>query len=147
MPKIVLLSGLIAATALSGCASMGGREQVVRAPKVCQDITIPIYFAPDAATITPDGRRLLASEARKTTGCSVDAVSVLGLADAAGDPAANLELSRQRAASVVEAIRKAGLPAAQFEASAAGQEGSTTAAGQVPVRRRADVTLKLSRPK
>jgi outer membrane protein OmpA-like peptidoglycan-associated protein len=77
----------------------------------------------------------------------VDAVKVIGLADAAGDPAANLELSKQRAASVASAIMKAGLPAAEFELAAAGQAGAVSESGAVaPVRRRADVTLKLSKP-
>ena len=72
----------------------------------------------------------------------------MGLADAAGDPAANLELSKRRAASVADAIMKAGLPTATFELAAAGQAGSVTSTGEVaPVRRRADITLKLAKPK
>jgi outer membrane protein OmpA-like peptidoglycan-associated protein len=78
----------------------------------------------------------------------VEAVKVVGLADAAGDPAANLELSKQRAAAVASAIMKAGLPPAEIDLTAAGQAGSVTEGGQVaPVRRRADVTLKLAKPK
>lgn len=143
---IVIAAGALVAVALVGCASPG-RERVVQAPKVCQDMTVPVYFEPNQAQITREGRRVIAASAAQARGCSVDSVRVLGLADAAGDPQANLELSKQRAASVADAIQKAGLPAAEFEVAAAGQAGAVTAAGQVPVRRRADITLKLSKPK
>ncbi len=144
---IAIAAGLVLAVGLSSCTSMGGRDRVVRAPKVCQDMTMPVYFEPNDAAITREGRRAIAAGAAEARGCRVDAVRVLGLADAAGEPAANLELSRKRAASVAEAIRRAGLPNAEFEVDAAGQSGSVTSAGQVPVRRRADITLKLSAAK
>ena len=148
MSKIMIAAGLTFAVALGGCANMGTkRDQVVKADKVCQDAVIPVYFEPNDAVITREGRRVIAAGAAQAKGCSVDQVRVLGLADAVGDPAANLELSKKRAASVADAIQKAGLPAAEFEVAAAGQAGSVTAAGQVPVRRRADITLKLSKPK
>ncbi len=147
-PTIAIAAGLALAVGLSSCTSMkGGRDRIVRAPKVCQDMTMPVYFEPNDAGITREGRRAIAAGAAEARGCQVDAVRVLGLADAAGEPAANLELSRKRAASVADAIQKAGLPAAEFEVAAAGQAGAVTSAGQVPVRRRADITLKLSKPK
>jgi outer membrane protein OmpA-like peptidoglycan-associated protein len=149
MTKRAMAAGVALMVALSGCASMKtGRDAIVKAPKVCQDVTIPVYFEPNDAEITREGRRVISAGAAEAKGCSVDSVRVLGLADAAGDPAANLELSKKRAASVADAIQKAGLPAAEFEVAAAGQAGSVTAAGEVrPVRRRADITLKLSKAK
>jgi len=144
----VVFGTVVLAMALSSCASVrSARDRIVRAPKVCQDVTLPIYFEPNEARITREGRRVIAAGAAQARGCEVDAVRVVGLADAAGEPAANLELSRQRAASVADAIVKAGLPAAEFDVAAAGQAGAVTSAGQVPVRRRADVTLKMSKPK
>lgn len=142
-PGLLAMSVLISA-AMAGCVSTPKPVETVAS--ICDDITIPIYFQADAAAITPDARRLIAAEARRARACRVDGVEVLGLADAAGEPAANLELSRKRAAAVAEAIAKAGLPAARFSVDAAGQAGATTVSGQVPLRRRADVTLKLSRP-
>jgi hypothetical protein len=42
---------------------------------------------------------------------------------------------------------KAGLPPAEFDLTGAGQAGSVTADGKIqPVRRRAEVTLKLAKP-
>ena len=153
MTRLAIATGMSLAMALpmvlGGCASMEmSRDRVVKAPKVCQDVTIPIYFEPSVAEITREGRRVIAAEAAAAKGCSVESVHVLGLADAAGDPAANLELSKKRAASVADAIKKAGLPVAEFDVAAAGQAGSVTADGELrPVRRRADITLKLSKPK
>jgi len=148
MMKTAIVAGLALAMGLSGCASMrSARAAIVRAPPTCQDVTIPIYFEPDAAQLTPEGRRVIASQAAQAKRCLIESVRVLGLADAAGDPAANLELSKARAASVTDALMRAGLPGAEFDLSAAGQAGSLTSDGKIqPVRRRADITLKLAKP-
>lgn len=145
----MMTAGLALAVGLSACASLqSARDRIVRAPRVCQDLTVPIYFEPNDAGITREGRRVIAASAAQARGCNVDAVRVLGLADAAGDPPSNLELSKKRAASVADAVQRAGLPAAEFEVAAAGQAGAVNRDGeQAPVRRRADVTLKLSKPK
>jgi outer membrane protein OmpA-like peptidoglycan-associated protein len=149
MMKIVIVTGLVLAMGLGGCVTMkSARDRIVRTQPSCQDVSIPIYFEPDQATLTPEGRRVIAAQAAQARRCRVDGVRVLGLADAAGDPAANLELSKQRAASVADAIMKAGLPPAEFDLTAAGQAGSITSDGKVqPVRRRADITLKLANRK
>ena len=147
--KTAIATVLVLAAGLGACSTMTKTPaSVVRAPVVCQDISIPIYFEPDQAGLTPEGRRVLNSQAAQAKRCRVDAVRVVGLADAAGDPGANLELSKARAAAVTDALMKAGLPAAEFDLSAVGQAGSVTADGKIrPVRRRADITLKLSPPK
>ena len=91
---------------------------------------------------------MIGAAAGQAKGCKVDEVTVLGLADAAGAPAANLELSKRRAGAVTQALSATGLPAAVFDLKAAGQSGALTAAGDTaPLRRRADVVLKLSPPK
>lgn len=146
--RAILVSVLFAG-ALGACSTAGDpRERLVRNAPACRDITVPVYFDPNVAQLTPDGRRVIAAAARQARPCRVDGVEVVGLADAAGEPAANLELSKLRAAAVAEAIVKAGLPEASFDLAAAGQAGSVTAAGELaPVRRRADITLKLSNPK
>lgn len=149
MMKTAMATGLSLTLALAGCATVqNARDRIVRPARVCQDVTIPIYFEPNVAQVTPDGRRLIATEAAHARRCRVDQVRVVGLADAAGDPAANLELSKARAASVAEAIMQAGLPSAEFEIAAAGQAGAVTPQGQLqPVRRRAEITLRLGKPK
>ncbi|MBW8815228.1 MAG: OmpA family protein [Caulobacterales bacterium] len=151
MKRIVLATGVALAVGagLAGCASMQGMgHRLVRTPPACQDITVPVYFDADAASLTPEGRKVIAAAAQQARGCRVVSVSVVGLADAAGDPAANFELSRKRTASVAEALIKARLPAPTYDLTAAGQAGAVTADGKVqPVRRRADITLRLAKPK
>ncbi|WP_068877831.1 MULTISPECIES: OmpA family protein [unclassified Phenylobacterium] len=145
--KIVFVSGLVALVGLSACTTMRhARDRIVRAPAACHDVSIPIYFEADAAELTPEGRRVISLQAAEARRCKVERVLVMGLADAAGDPAANLELSKARAASVTDALMKAGLPPAEFDLTAAGETGSVTLDGKLqPVRRRADITLKLAR--
>lgn len=147
--RTAIVMGLTLAAGLGGCSSMKtARDAIVRPSVTCRDVTIPIYFEPDAAELTPEGRRVISTQAAEAKRCRIDAVRVVGLADAAGDPAANLELSKARAASVTDALMKAGLPAAEFDLSAVGQAGSVTPDGKIqPVRRRADITLKLGAPK
>jgi outer membrane protein OmpA-like peptidoglycan-associated protein len=149
MGRTVVVVSMLALGALGGCQSMPeGRARLEKAPRACQDVTIPIYFEPNVAQVTPEGRRVIAAAARSARPCRVDEVRVLGLADAAGDPAANLELSKKRADAVAAEIARAGLPAATFEVAAVGQAGSVTPDGKIaPVRRRADITLKLGKPK
>jgi outer membrane protein OmpA-like peptidoglycan-associated protein len=148
MTKTAMIAGLALALGLSACTSMGGRTRLVKTERTCQDVTVPVYFEPNEADITRDGRRVIGMAAADARGCTVRAVQVMGLADAAGDPAANLELSKRRAASVADALLQAKLPAAEFTVAAAGQAGATNKAGEVrPVRRRVDVVLKLASPK
>jgi outer membrane protein OmpA-like peptidoglycan-associated protein len=146
--KTMIVTGLAAVLGLSACTTVrSARDRIVRAPATCQDVSIPIYFERDTAQLTSEGRRVIAAEAAQAKRCKVEGVRVVGLADAAGDPAANLELSKARAASVTDALMKAGLPPAEFDLTGAGQAGSVTADGKIqPVRRRAEVTLKLAKP-
>ena len=143
-----LAMGAAAAMVLSGCASVqAARGRLVKTPPRCVDQTVQIYFSAEQAELTPEGRSVIGQAATMARGCKVRAVEVMGLADAAGAPAANLELSRRRAQSVTAALTSAGLPAADFTVAAAGQAGSLTAEGRAaPLRRRADVTLRLSPP-
>jgi len=134
---------------LAGCETLaGGRARLVTLPPRCEDQKVQIYFEPDSDTVTAEGRAVIGQAAAGARGCKVARVQVLGLADAAGAPQANLELSRRRAQSVTAALAEAGLPAAEFDVTAAGQAGATTAAGLTqPVRRRADVVVHLTAPK
>ena len=136
----------LAAGALAGCSSMGGgRAALVKAPPKCADQTVQIYFEPWSVEITPEGRSVIDTAAASLRSCHVRTVEVLGLADAAGSPQANLELSQRRALSVSSALAAAGLPAAEFKLAAAGQQGAVTPDGKTaPLRRRVDVTLRVA---
>lgn len=148
MNRRFAIVALAAVTALSACQSLrSARERIVRPPARCVLETVPIYFEPGVAALTPDGRRVIAEAAARARGCTVKAVTVVGLADAAGDPAANMELSKRRAESVAAAVAAAGLPSADFGLAAAGETAAVTADGRAaPLRRRAEVTLVLEPP-
>lgn len=143
---IALVTG--AGLAVSGCATpTTTRDQIVTAPAACENLTVQIYFEPDSAEVTTEGQAVLNQAAIQAKPCRVNRVLVLGLADAVGTPAANLEVSKQRAASVTRALNATGLPAAEFDLAAAGQAGAVTASGDPRLlRRRADVTIELSNP-
>ncbi|UTP40022.1 OmpA family protein [Phenylobacterium sp. LH3H17] len=146
--QAILTITLVAGLATAGCATRAGRDRIVTATSRCEDVTVQVYFEPDSAQITSEGRAVLAQASTQAKTCRVDRVTVLGLADAAGAPAANLELSKRRAASVSEALAATGLPTAEVDLTAAGQSGATTRTGDLqPLRRRADVTVELSRPR
>ncbi|WP_374469193.1 OmpA family protein [Phenylobacterium sp.] len=132
---------------LSACATVErARDRIVRAPDRCTDRTVQIYFEPGVAEVTPEGRAVIRQAADDARGCEVRRVEVMGLADAAGAPAANLELSKRRAQSVTAALANAGLPAGEFALAAAGDTGAATPDGRTaPLRRRVDVILRLGR--
>lgn len=132
--------------ALGGCATVqNARARIVREPPRCADETVQVYFEPQSAEVTREGRMVIAQAASSARGCQVKAVEVTGLADAAGAPEASLELSKRRADAVAAVLAQAGLPAAQFQLAAAGQAGAVGPDGHVaPLRRRADITLRLA---
>jgi outer membrane protein OmpA-like peptidoglycan-associated protein len=139
-------AGIALLLLMGGCATVeNARARLVRPPATCADQTVSIYFEADSAELTREGRMLIAQAASATAGCRVASVDVLGLADAVGTPAANLELSKKRAEAVAQALSANGLPAAEFRVGAAGDAGALTAKGQTrPLRRRVDVTVHLA---
>jgi outer membrane protein OmpA-like peptidoglycan-associated protein len=139
-----LLYGALLVLGLSACTTTE-RQRIVREPVRCADHTVQVYFEAQSWELTKEGRAVIDAAAGQAKGCKVTSVEVLGLADAAGAPAASLELSQKRAGSVAAALRADGLPAAEFKVAAAGQAGAVTAAGQAqPMRRRADIVLHLA---
>lgn len=137
-----------AALVLSGCAAAGRlQDRLVRRPATCADRTIQIYFEADSAAVTREGSEVIRRAAQEVRHCRVERIDVTGLADAAGAPQANLDLSRRRAQSVAAALIAQRLPAPEIAVSAIGQEGALTQEGQArPLRRRADITLHLAAP-
>lgn len=135
----------IVSLGLVGCGTVNAARERIAAPfQRCQDQVAPIYFLPGQAEITADGRRVITETAARARNCQIERVSIVGLADATGDAAVNLELSKRRAQAVTAAFAAAGLPTDQFDIAAAGQIGAVTAEGATaPLRRRAEVTLHL----
>ena len=141
-PTKVLAGVLVAGgLALAGCMT---NRPLVRETPTCTDFTVSIYFERDSATVTREARAILRSAEQRARGCRVRAVEVLGLADAVGDPQANLALSERRVEAVTRALAQRGLTSVSFRAGAAGEAGAETASGELrPLRRRADITLRV----
>ena len=136
-----------AGLAVSGCATSTTRDQIVKAPAACEDVTVQIYFEPESSEVTSEGQAVLNQASLQAKSCKIERVRVMGLADAVGAPAANLEISKKRAAAVTRSLNSTGLPTPEFDLAAAGQTGAVTAEGDARLmRRRADVTIELSNP-
>jgi outer membrane protein OmpA-like peptidoglycan-associated protein len=144
------LSAFIAALALAACQTAPRAHYAgpLIAPATnCSDISFPIYFEPDSAAVTSAAEQLIASAHDRASGCTVVRIDVLGLADAAGAPGANLTLSQRRAEAVGRALRRHGFAGASVNQGAAGAINAVTASGvERPLRRRADVTIHLTTP-
>ncbi|MDO1559042.1 OmpA family protein [Brevundimonas sp. 2R-24] len=136
------------ALAVGGCAETRrilSRADLVREPMACADRVVPVYFADSQAALTPPARQALLTAARELKACPVTAVEIIGLASARGGPEANLRLSEARGAQVAQLLTREGLPQAQV--MAAGEAGSVNPDGtEEPVRRRAEVLLRVARP-
>ena len=149
MRGIVLLSLVGLGTALAGCATHKAPPPaaVVATPASCVDVHFPIYFEEGSATVTPEAEKLVVNAQHRASGCTVTRIDVLGLADAPGGPAANLELSQRRAAAVAEALGRHGFSTSLIQQEAVGNAGATTDSGaRRPLRRRANVTIHLTPP-
>lgn len=134
--------GALAAAAAVGAGCTAGREPApaeAGAP-ACADAAFSIYFDKGEAVLTAPARDLVADTARRLAGCRIHTVRVVGLADAEGPAAENLELSAARAAYVVEAFAAYGWPKPEFDIAAAGEAGATAPGGaDRPLRRRVEV--------
>jgi outer membrane protein OmpA-like peptidoglycan-associated protein len=135
------------AVALTGCAqmsSLGSRAQISTTPR-CTDFLFSVYFADRSADLTGPAKAVVHNAGRHAAGCPVAGVDVTGLADYPGPAESNLELSRQRAQHVAEALVGAGLPAPSFKINAVGESGALTPEGAKPLRRRADIYIRFAR--
>lgn len=140
---------LFAATGLTACATVNegvqrvtGRSAVVTAP-TCQDFSFPLYFDKGSDQLTREGMQVVEANAARVRACPVAELRVTGLADAEGDPVANLALSQRRAASVGSLLTAQGYPAATFEAQGAAGAMATRGRSE-PLRRRAEVSVRFA---
>ncbi len=134
----------MAALLASGCST--GRHAQLAAASPCRDTTVTLYFEPNADHVSDIGRQIIGAEAGRLKGCPVRELSLVGLADPAGAPQANLELSKRRAEGVRDAFIRAGLPVERFTLVARGETGAERPSGVVePVRRRVDVVVVMGR--
>lgn len=137
--RSAVLVAVVAGLALCACAALREPAKTAAAP-ACADASFSIYFDKGQSTLTAPARDLVADAAGRLQGCQIRSVRVVGLADAEGPAAENLELSAARAAHVVEAFAAYGWPKPEFEIAAAGEAGATAPSGAaLPLRRRVEV--------
>lgn len=136
---------ILAAMALAGCETLPGSPApytgpVVAAPNACTDATASIYFERDSASLTRDAREVLRAIAAQAEACRFQAVTVYGLSDPVGAPAANVALSERRAETVTRELAGLGFNEVTFRLVAAGEAGAVLPSGEVqPLRRRVDI--------
>ena len=105
-------------------------------------MVFPIYFAERSDQLTPTAQQVVASSVAQVRGCRIGYVNVLGLTDAAGGSAQNLELSKRRADVVAKALAADGLPPSKFEVDGIGENGAVSDSGHpVPLRRKTEVVI------
>lgn len=114
----------------------------------------PAAPLPQAYTVLFNtGQAVLSSEATATVAQAAaaykqggTAVGVRGHADTVGDPTFNLQLSRQRAVVVKDALQRNGVPAAAILTGAVGEQNlPVQTADNVPEQRNRSVDIAISR--
>ena len=104
-----------------------------------------VYFDTGQSVLSPEATATV-SQAAAAFRQGGTAVAVRGHADTVGDPAFNLQLSRQRATAVRDALQRNGVPAAAILTGAVGEQDlPVPTADQVPERRNRSVAIAISR--
>jgi peptidoglycan-associated lipoprotein len=144
MMRMILLAG-VTATVLAACASTErppSREELVAEPSPCAEKRFEVYFAEAEARLTTAALQAIGLTATQLQPCEIRRVRVIGLADAQGVSADNMDLSQRRAVAVAEALVSTGWPSPAFELEAVGAEGAVTHEGtNEPMRRRTEVVV------
>ena len=145
MLRTILLAGL-GASVLAGCSltpKTPERADIVAEPSPCAEKRFEVYFAEAEARLTTAALQAIGLTATQLQPCEIKRVRVIGLADASGATADNMDLSQRRAVAVAEALVAAGWPTPAFELEAVGAEGAVTAQGtNEPMRRRTEVVVE-----
>lgn len=140
----IVATGLV----LAGCASGGKapeRAAIVAEPGRCTAQRFEVYFPEGEARLTDAARQTLGATAGQLQGCTIQKVTVIGLADATGTASENQTLSERRAVAVTQALEAQGWPAPAFDIGAAGDAGAVTPDGkEEPMRRRTEVLVEVA---
>lgn len=118
----------------------------------CQQPTGPsfpqayvVYFNTGQSTLSPEANATVA-QAAATFRQGGTAVAVRGHTDTVGNPAYNMQLSRQRAMHVKEALVRDGVPASAILSGGLGEQSlPVPTADNVPERRNRSVDIAISR--
>ena len=139
-----LIAAGAAAAALTACTTGPHFPEWAISP--CHDTSVILYFDTDSDAVPDVGRQIVDITAKRLARCRIREIRLLGLADAGGEPAAKLDLSKRRADHVLDAFVQAGLAVPHYTLTAAGDKGAVSAKGAIePMRRRVNVTVVVQR--
>ncbi len=139
------------AAALAMLAACGPREadvQTAAAPPAwaCETREFIIYFDEWEAELTEPALQNIVAQQDSYDGCAIERVLIVGLADATGETAANLDVSRRRAENIAKQLEMGGWPRSVLEIAAVGETGATEAGQPRSMRRAAYVTVMAKPP-
>ncbi|MFV0623363.1 OmpA family protein [Sphingomonas sp. ac-8] len=104
---------------------------------------IRVHFAVGSAALTAEARSRLDSLARRYASRNDPGITVTGYSDTSGSAAANLALSRQRAAAVQAYLQDHGIAPGAFEIEARGERDPRIVTGN-DVRERANRRVRIT---
>ena len=129
---------------LSGCANMNPLHRIPQ--RGCDNLPVTFYFETGSDQLSDPAKLIVGESAAAMKSCRIKEVHLVGLADPVGAPQNNLELSRRRAQSVLDAYVAAGLSVTRYHMVAAGERDAINSSGEVePLRRRVEATLVTGR--
>ncbi|GIK50686.1 MAG: OmpA family protein [Hyphomonadaceae bacterium] len=134
--------------ALGACATTARETPADFDPAACYERSFDIYFERFEDQLNAPARQAIDTVQEQLRGCRIDSVRVLGLAGAAGETQANLDLSARRAVNIADYMeRRHGWSRRNFQTLAAGEAGAVTADGlDEPMRRVARIAVHASDP-
>ncbi len=128
-----------AAVAVAAAASAieAPAEALLDAP-ISGDLAGTVFFAVGAAALPPEAAAQVDAAVKALAAAPGKKLVLSGFHDASGDPAKNAELAKQRAIAVREALKAAGVDAAQV---ALRKPESTTGDGTAQEARRVEIRV------
>jgi outer membrane protein OmpA-like peptidoglycan-associated protein len=146
-PRVFFTATAMAAVLLGACATTEA-DRPPFDPAACYEREFNVYFEGQSTQISPAAREVIAAMGDTLHGCRIDRVRIVGAADAFGGDISNEEVSEIRAQVLADYLaRRIGWPRSRMEVAAAGERGAVTQEGlNVPMRRRAQITVTASAP-
>lgn len=148
--KHFIISAL-AAISLTGCAALNPLNSganssstgiVVQADDPCVGTAFDIYFGVGQSDLSESSALVIEQISKAYEPCQVNFLNVEGHADASGDEALNLAISKERADNVVQALTEAGISADSIRIVPFGEQNAITGDGAIkPLNRKTTVRI------
>jgi hypothetical protein len=140
LKKVLTMSAAV--MLLAACQQ---QSQMAMAPAAPLPQAYAVYFDTGQSALSPEATATV-SQAAAAFKQGGTAIGVRGHTDTVGDPEFNLQLSRQRAAAVKDALQRNGVPGAAILSGGVGEQNlPVPTADQTPERRNRSVAIAISR--